>query len=109
LSSGGLSGQQYWENVMDAEIPEAVIYDASYLKFRELNLSYSLPETWAKRLRANKISAGVVMRNIALWTEVPNVDAEVFSGSNQAGLVPGLDRGGIPSVRSIAFNLNLTF
>lgn len=109
LSSGGLTGQQYWENIMDSEIPEAVIYDASYLKFREVSLSYSLPEKLISRISIQSASLGVVVRNLAVFTEVPNVDAETFSNSDQAGNVPGLDRGGTPSLRNIAFNLNLKF
>jgi TonB-linked SusC/RagA family outer membrane protein len=109
LSSGGLTGQQYWENIMDAEIPEAVIYDASYLKFRELNISYDLPEDWVSKMKLNNANFGIVIRNLAIFTDVPNVDAETFSRSEEAGNVPGLDRGGTPSVRNIAFNLNLKF
>ena len=109
LSSGGLTGQQYWENIMDNEIPEAVMYDASYLKLREVSLAYSLPEQLLSRVSIRSASLGIVMRNLAVWTEVPNVDAETFSFSNQAGAIPGLDRGGIPSLRNIAFNLNLKF
>lgn len=109
LSSGGLTGQQYWENIMDSEIPEAVIYDATYLKFRELNFAYSLPESLISKISLQSASLGLVVRNLFVWTEVPNVDSETFSSSNQAGTVPGLDRGGIPSVRNIAFQLNLKF
>lgn len=109
LSSGGLTGQQYWENIMDSEIPEAVIYDATYLKFRELSLSFAFPQTLLSKLSVKSARIGAVIRNLAVWTEVPNVDAETFSFSNQAGAVPGLDRGGTPSLRNIAFNLNLKF
>lgn len=109
LSTGGLTGQQYWENIMDSEIPEAVIYDATYLKIRELSFSYALPQTLLSKMSVQSATVGVVVRNLAVWTEVPNVDAETYSGSDQAGAVPGLDRGGIPSVRNIAFNLNLKF
>lgn len=109
LSTGGLTGQQYWENIMDSEIPEAVIYDATYLKFRELSFSYTLPKQFLDKLSIQSARLGLVVRNLAVWTEVPNVDAETFSSSNQAGNVPGLDRGGIPSVRNVALNLNLKF
>ncbi|MFK7921559.1 MAG: SusC/RagA family TonB-linked outer membrane protein [Bacteroidia bacterium] len=109
LSSGGLTGQQYWENIMDSEIPEAVMFDATYLKFRELSFSYTLPTAFLAKARIRSARLGVVVRNLAVWTEVPNVDAETFSFSDQAGAVPGLDRGGIPSVRNIALNLNLKF
>ncbi|MEM7657170.1 MAG: SusC/RagA family TonB-linked outer membrane protein [Bacteroidota bacterium] len=109
LSSGGLTGQQYWENIMDSEIPEAVIYDATYLKFRELSLSFRFPEQLISRLSISSAQIGAVARNLAVWTEVPNVDAETFSFSDQAGAVPGLDRGGTPSLRNLALNLNLKF
>ena len=109
LSSGGLTGQQYWENVMDAEIPEAVIYDASYVKFRELSLSYAFPQDWISKMKLTGANFGIVVRNLAIVTAVPNVDAETFSKSDDAGNVPGYDNGGIPSVRNIAFNLNLKF
>ena len=111
LSAGGLTGQQFWENVMDAEIPDAVIYDASYLKIRELSLSYELPQSFLTNIAIRSARVGVVMRNLAVWTDVPNVDPETFSTAQDsaAGAIPGFDNGGIPSLRNIAFNLNLKF
>lgn len=109
LSSGGLTGQQYWENMMDSEIPEAVIYDATYLKFRELKLSYTIPRNYTDVLSMQSASLSLVVRNLAVWSKVPNVDPEIFSGSQQAGAIPGYDTGGVPSVRNIAFNVNLRF
>ncbi|MBN3036270.1 MAG: SusC/RagA family TonB-linked outer membrane protein [Bacteroidales bacterium] len=109
LSSGGLTGQQYWENIMDAEIPEAVIYDATYLKFRELVVSYTLPSNLINNTSFEAASLSVVIRNLAVWTRIPNVDPETFSGSQQAGAVLGYDSGGVPSVRNIALNVNLRF
>ena len=111
LSSGGLTGQQYWENVMDAEVPNAVIYDATYLKFRELSVSYALPESFLSKTVLRSARVGLVMRNIAVWTDVPNVDAETYSNADDggAGAIPGYDKGGVPSLRNIAFNLNLKF
>ena len=109
LSSGGLTGQQYWENIMDSEIPEAVMYDATYLKFREVVLSYRLPENWIASSFVRSATFSFVVRNLALWTDIPNVDAETFSGSQQAGAIPGYDSGGVPSVRNFALNINLMF
>ena len=109
LSSGGLTGQSYWENMMDEEIPEAVIFDATYLKFRELKLTYSFPKPMLSKTFIQSASISVVVRNLAAWTKVPNVDPEVFSGSSEAGSIPGYDSGGIPSTRNVAFNINLKF
>ena len=88
---------------------EAVIYDASYVKFRELNISYAFPQDWVSKVKLTKANFGIVIRNLAVFTEVPNVDSETFSRSEEAGNIPGLDNGGTPSVRNIAFNLNLRF
>ncbi len=109
LSSGGLSGQQYWENTMDSEIPEAVMYDASYLKLREIVLAYTIPERIIAPTFFQSASVSFVVRNLAVWSKVPNVDPETFSGSQQAGAIPGYDAGGIPSVRNFALNINLRF
>jgi hypothetical protein len=109
LSSGGLTGQQYWENMMDSEIPEAVMYDATYLKFRELILSYTLPQRLVSQTFIDAVAFSLVVRNLAVWSNIPNVDPETYSGSQQAGNVLGYDSGGIPSVRTVAFNVNLKF
>jgi TonB-linked SusC/RagA family outer membrane protein len=109
LSSGGLTGQQYWENMMDSEIPEAVIYDASYLKFRELILSYSFPEEILSSTFIKGAAVSLVFRNLAVWSDIPNVDPETFSGSQQAGNVLGYDSGGVPSVRTAAINFKINF
>jgi len=109
LSAGGLTGQQYWENMMDEEIPEAVIYDATYLKLRELKLAYNFPEKMLKNTFIKDAMISMVVRNLFVLSHVPNVDPETFSGSQQAGAIPGYDTGGIPSTRNIAFNLNIKF
>lgn len=108
LSSGGLTGQQYWENIMDKEVPEAVIYDATYLKFRELRLSYDFPQTLLQNIFVKEAGVSMVVRNVAVWTKIPNVDPETFAGTG-AGAIPGIDFGSVPSVRNISFNLNLKF
>ena len=109
LSSGGLSGQQYWENMMDSEIPEAVMYDGTYLKFREIVLAYEFPERLMAPTVFQSASISFVIRNVAVWSHVPNVDPETFSSSDQAGAIVGYDSGGIPSVRNFALNINLRF
>lgn len=108
LSSGGLSGQQYWENIMDKEVPEAVMYDATYLKLRELRLSYKLPKRVLAKSFIEDAGVSLVVRNVAVWTKIPNVDPETFAGT-EAGALPGVDFGAVPSVRNISFNVNLKF
>ena len=107
LSTGGMSGEQYWETMVDEEIPEAFMYDGTYLKFRELRLSYRLPQKVVSRLFFESASVSFVVRNVAVWSNIPHVDPETFSSSMAAGNVPGYDRSGVPSVRNVAINFNI--
>jgi hypothetical protein len=49
------------------------IFDKSFLKLRDINLSYKLPENWTSKIRASYASVGVYARNILLWTADSNL------------------------------------
>lgn len=78
------------------------IFDASYVKFRELKLGYTFNKIGNTPIKDVNIS--LVGRNLAiLWTKVPHIDPEsAFSNSN----VQGLEFGQIPSARSIGFSVS---
>lgn len=87
------------------EIHEPFIYDASFIKLRELKLGYTLPTSLANRLRASSVYASIVGRNLWLKAKVPHIDPETaFDASN----AQGLEFGQLPSVRSIGFQLTFT-
>jgi hypothetical protein len=48
---------------------EPSMFSASYIKMREVSLSYSLPVALAKKVRMQDISFSVYSRNIILWTK----------------------------------------
>ena len=86
-------------------IPERWIYDASFVKLREIRLSYTLPLAYVTALRTQSIRLSVIGRNLALWTNAPNIDPEsVLSTSTYRGI----EMGQLPSVRSYGFQLSLT-
>jgi TonB-linked SusC/RagA family outer membrane protein len=86
---------------------EAAIYDASFVKLREVTIGYTFPQAWFKNafIRSAKVSA--VGRNLAiLFRNTPHIDPEVdANGGNRMGFAYG----DLPSTRSIGFNVNLTF
>lgn len=46
------------------------MFDASYIKLREVNLSFDLPKSWlGNTLKVQSLSLGVYSRNIILWTK----------------------------------------
>ncbi len=53
------------------------LFDASYLKLREVSISYSFPAKIAKSLKLQDASLSVYSRNIMLWTAAKiNIDPE---------------------------------
>lgn len=49
------------------------IISKSFLKLRDINLSYNLPKAWATGIRASTLSVGLYGRNFLLWTPKNNV------------------------------------
>jgi TonB-linked SusC/RagA family outer membrane protein len=82
----------------------SVIYDAGYVKLRELALTYSLPEKLVGKLRAFKgVDLSLIGRNLwIIHKNVPYADPEDGLGS---GNVQGYQSGAYPTVRSIGFNV----
>ncbi len=89
-------------------IAEGVVYDASFVKLREVQLGYSIPDKFFKKLPFRSVSISLVGRNLALWTNVPHIDPEVMSYSGGTAL-PGIENMSIPSSRSYGFNISCKF
>ena len=86
-------------------IPEQWIYDASFVKLREIRLTYTLPLAFVTPLRSQSIRLSVVCRNLALWTNAPNIDPESILSTST---FRGVEMGQLPRVRSYGFQLSLT-
>jgi TonB-linked SusC/RagA family outer membrane protein len=59
-----------------------IVNDASFVKLREISLSYTLPESWASTFRATGATISIAGRNLHTWTDYPGLDPE---GSFQGG------------------------
>jgi len=81
-------------------------FDASYLKLREVKLSYALPSSLLQKVAVKTGSISFVGRNLLLWSDVPNIDPEV---SAYDGQFQGVEAMSLPSTRSFGFSLNLNF
>ena len=61
------------------------IGDGDFIRFRELNLSYTAPDRWAGFLRGRSLSATLAARNLGiLWTKYDGVDPEAFGTTGDA-------------------------
>lgn len=86
-------------------IAEEFVYDASFVKLREVRLEYAVPARFTGRLGVSGLDVAIIGRNLALWTDVPNVDPET---AFNAGNVQGFEYSQYPSARSVGFSLSVT-
>lgn len=100
----------YWNSVGDEStaISNMFLYDASYIKLRQLTLGYSLPRGVLSKTPFQKITVSFVARNLAiLYKNIDNVDPESNYSANAGA--QGLEYFGFPSTRSYGFNVGLGF
>ena len=98
-----LPAQQYYKSFRT--IDEANIFDASYVKLREVKLSYNLPAKWIRPLNLQGVSVSLVGRNLLIiHRNVTDIDPEVAfnTGNGQ-----GLESLSNPTTRSYGFNINI--
>jgi hypothetical protein len=84
---------------------EGAIFDATFVKLRELKLGYTIPDKFMGRLPFRGVNLSLVGRNLMLWTDVPHIDPETSSVSGGT-VIPGAESVAIPSTRSMGFNLS---
>lgn len=89
-------------------IAEGVMYDASFVKLRELQMGYTIPDKFWGKLPLRSVNISLVGRNLLLWDKVPHIDPENMSYSGGTAL-PGIENMAIPSSRSYGINLNVKF
>ena len=94
--------QDYWHNTFYAQEPG--IFDATYVKLRELRLAYQIPTRVARFLGFSDATVAVVGRNLLLFAKQKTIDPETaFDTSNRQGV----ENGQLPTARSIGFTMNV--
>ncbi|WP_460982869.1 SusC/RagA family TonB-linked outer membrane protein [Spirosoma fluminis] len=100
--------QDYYSVGRSKSLGEQVTYDAGFWKLRQITLSYDFTRFLPKTLFIKGIRLSAVANNVAILKKwVPNIDPESF-GFSSDNLV-GLESTGLPTTRSIGFNLNVKF
>ena len=82
----------------DGDPIEPHIYEETFLKLREVTLTYNFPKTLLDNIFFDQASVSFVGRNLLLFSDVENIDPDA-----------GADELQTPSARSLGFNINLTF
>ncbi|GJM63316.1 SusC/RagA family TonB-linked outer membrane protein [Persicobacter diffluens] len=95
---------QDWYGQIGSNIQSEFVYDASYIRMRELSVGYNFNMENINAIQSLKVS--FVMGNpFFIWRAAPNIDPTQLLSAGNDGL--GYEMGGSPAIRTYGFNLNL--
>ncbi|WP_212747583.1 SusC/RagA family TonB-linked outer membrane protein [Fodinibius saliphilus] len=96
----------YYGNI-EQNIAEEFVYDANFVKLRQLQLSYQLPQSLIAKLPIRTATLSATGRNLFyIYNSVPNVDPEATINRNNS---QGLELAGVPGARSFGFSIDIGF
>jgi TonB-linked SusC/RagA family outer membrane protein len=107
--------RQYWADVQGGHRNEEVLLDASYIKLREVALTYTLPKKWLEKTPFGDVTVGALGRNLWLHSGRNNHFIDPESNAFGAGSMPGYTNlagyefYGVPTQATYGFNLRATF
>ena len=91
-----------------ARAPQAQhVYDASFVKLREVSLTYNFSSNIAKMLKLQNVSLSAIGRN--LWIIDKNTPYADPEAGLSAGNIQGYQSGSYPSVKEIGASLKIEF
>jgi hypothetical protein len=104
------SMQAFWGQFSEDGIIENAVFDASYVKLREVALSYSLPQSLFADVGISNGSIELQGRNLLLlYSNVPHIDPETNLFGAGANIGQGVEFNNLPNTTSFGATLNLTF
>lgn len=90
--------------------PFWLIDDASFVKLREVSVSYELPEKLAQAARAQNVSITLQGRNLHTWTKYSGLEPEAnFLGGSRGGGNAPWEQTVLPQLSSFIAAVSLTF
>lgn len=103
-------GPEYYGNIAGyrRQPNKAFVYDASYVKLREVSITYNLPRKWVAKLSMESMRFSIVGTNLwIIQKNLPYADPE--SGLTSGNLSSGYSVGSLPTTRNIGCNLTFKF
>jgi TonB-linked SusC/RagA family outer membrane protein len=104
------SMEDFWQQANDDTIIESGIFDASYVKLREVSLTYAFPQAWFNGSPISSGSVTVQGRNLLLLhSNVPHVDPETNLFGSGGNIGQGVEFNNVPNSSSLGVTFNLAF
>ncbi len=100
-----ISSEEYHHKYYLLTNNENTIFDASYIKLREVKLTYMISGKVFNKLPFRDIAISVVARNLALLkSNLPHIDPETSYYND--GNLQGIENGQIPTTKTMGFNIS---
>ncbi len=102
-----LSNTEYFR-LMRKNPGDFTVFDASFIKLREVSLQYHLPKKFANKIYMNNVVLSIIGRNLAILYRNTPEGYNPESVGNSSGNIQGREYGQLPTARSFAFNIKLS-
>ena len=95
--------EQYYRYGQATRLSDMLVFDASYVKFRQITINYSIPKSALGKIPVQAVNVSLVGRNLFdIYNKLPGGDPSINSGN-------GVNNNLLPSLRSYTLNLNVNF
>lgn len=92
-------------NNMDKYITsDAMVYDGSYFKIKQIQLGYTLPKSWLNKVYIGNMRLYCSLDDFFTFTKYPGFDPESSSNAT-SGM--GIDKGGYPTSKKVVFGITI--
>ena len=94
------NSKEFWSS-------SAVVFKGDFFKIKQIQLGYTLPKQWLKKIFINDLRVYASMDDWFVFTGYPGFDPETASTGSSNGM--GLDKGSYPNAKKLLFGVNITF
>lgn len=103
-----VTAQEYWSTIAGSyPVGEDFLYDATYVKLREISIGYVLPQSWFRKMPISNVKVSFVGRDLFNIYKAAPVNAEYASQSSD--VYQAFELAALPSTRTFGFSLNVKF
>ena len=85
----------------------AGVFDGSFFKIRQIQLGYTVPQVWTKKILISQLRMFVSLDDYFTFTSYSGMDPETATSGSASGR--GVDIGAYPSMRKLMLGVNVSF
>lgn len=93
-------------NMDKYQISDALVYDGSFFKIKQIQLGYTFPKNWMKKLCVGNLRIYGSLDDFFTFTKYPGFDPEAAANST-SGM--GIDKGSYPCSKKVVLGFNIEF